>query len=124
MVFIFQKLPIKLVQLFIEIENIILPDGLCSFLTQKPICVEPDNKIGSNIQKPNITFLWSRIRFLGNYNETIKYIFGHYSDDRQMDFAEQIESVAYVICGENSRVTFKNFRDIWHTRGVSGDTNL
>jgi len=40
-------------------------------------------------------------------------------DDRQMDFAEQIESVAYVICGENKRVSFKNFRDIWHTRGVS-----
>lgn len=36
-----------------------------------------------------------------------------------MDFAEQIESVAYVICGDKSQVSFKNFRDIWHTRGVS-----
>ncbi|EDW02416.1 GH19904 [Drosophila grimshawi] len=35
-----------------------------------------------------------------------------------MDFAEQIESVAYVICGEKSQVSFKNFRDIWHTRGI------
>lgn len=42
-----------------------------------------------------------------------------HSDDRQMDFAEQIESVAYVICGDKSQVSFKNFRDIWHTRGVS-----
>ncbi|XP_044571616.1 NADPH oxidase 5 isoform X3 [Drosophila ananassae] len=48
----------------------------------------------------------------------IEHLKGRLTDDRQMDFAEQIESVAYVICGENSRVTFKNFRDIWHTRGI------
>ncbi|SPP73424.1 NADPH oxidase 5 isoform X1 [Drosophila guanche] len=48
----------------------------------------------------------------------IEHIKGRLTDDRQMDFAEQIESVAYVICGENSRVSFKNFRDIWHTRGI------
>ncbi|XP_070850722.1 NADPH oxidase 5 isoform X2 [Drosophila suzukii] len=48
----------------------------------------------------------------------IEHLKGRLTDDRQMDFAEQIESVAYVICGENKRVSFKNFRDIWHTRGV------
>ncbi|XP_030377157.1 NADPH oxidase 5 isoform X2 [Scaptodrosophila lebanonensis] len=48
----------------------------------------------------------------------IEHLKGRLTDDRQMDFAEQIESVAYVICGENSEVTFKNFCDIWHTRGV------
>ncbi|XP_017078957.1 NADPH oxidase 5 isoform X1 [Drosophila eugracilis] len=48
----------------------------------------------------------------------IEHLKGRLTDDRQMDFAEQIESVAYVICGENKRVTFKNFRDIWHTRGI------
>ncbi|KAH8269531.1 hypothetical protein KR018_005832 [Drosophila ironensis] len=48
----------------------------------------------------------------------IEHLKGRLTDDRQMDFAEQIESVAYVICGENSRVSFKNFRDIWHTRGI------
>lgn len=36
-----------------------------------------------------------------------------------MDYAEQLESVAYVICGENSKITFKNFSEIWHARGVS-----
>lgn len=36
-----------------------------------------------------------------------------------MDFAEQLESVAYVICGENSKITPKNFTEIWQARGVS-----
>ncbi|EDW72398.2 uncharacterized protein Dwil_GK20906 [Drosophila willistoni] len=48
----------------------------------------------------------------------IEHLKGRLTDDRQMDFAEQIESVAYVICGERSRVSFKNFCDIWHTRGI------
>ncbi|XP_034479034.1 NADPH oxidase 5 isoform X2 [Drosophila innubila] len=48
----------------------------------------------------------------------IEHLKGRLTDDRQMDFAEQIESVAYVICGEKSQVCFKNFRDIWHTRGI------
>ncbi|XP_054736668.1 uncharacterized protein LOC129243576 isoform X1 [Anastrepha obliqua] len=39
-------------------------------------------------------------------------------DDRQMDFAEQLESVAYVICGENSKITPKNFTEIWQARGI------
>ncbi|KAH8369836.1 hypothetical protein KR093_001096 [Drosophila rubida] len=48
----------------------------------------------------------------------IEHLKGRLTDDRQMDFAEQIESVAYVICGDKSQVSFKNFRDIWHTRGI------
>lgn len=35
-----------------------------------------------------------------------------------MDFAEQLESVAYVICGEEL-ITFDKFCQIWHVKGVS-----
>lgn len=35
-----------------------------------------------------------------------------------MDFAEQVESVAYVICGEEL-ITFDKFCQIWHVKGVS-----
>lgn len=35
-----------------------------------------------------------------------------------MDFAEQVESVAYVICGEEL-ITFEKFCQIWHVKGVS-----
>ena len=48
----------------------------------------------------------------------------NFSDDRQMDYAEQLESVAYVICGENSKITFKNFGEIWQARGVSNHKSL
>ncbi|XP_058986833.1 uncharacterized protein LOC101895123 isoform X2 [Musca domestica] len=48
----------------------------------------------------------------------IEHLKGRLTDDRQMDYAEQLESVAYVICGENSKITFKNFTDIWHARGI------
>ncbi|XP_037826147.1 uncharacterized protein LOC119614118 isoform X2 [Lucilia sericata] len=48
----------------------------------------------------------------------IEHLKGRLTDDRQMDYAEQLESVAYVLCGENSKITFKNFKDIWHTRGI------
>ena len=41
-----------------------------------------------------------------------------------MDYAEQLESVAYVICGENSKITFKNFGEIWQARGVSNHNCL
>ena len=39
------------------------------------------------------------------------------SDEKQIDFAEQIESVAYVICGENL-VSFDKFCLIWNAKGV------
>uniref|UniRef100_A0A1A9X4W1 NADPH oxidase 5 n=1 Tax=Glossina brevipalpis TaxID=37001 RepID=A0A1A9X4W1_9MUSC len=48
----------------------------------------------------------------------IEHLKGRLTDERQMDYAEQLESVAYVICGENSKITFKNFYDIWNTRGI------
>lgn len=35
-----------------------------------------------------------------------------------MDFAEQIESVAYVVCGEGT-VPFDKFRKIWQVKGVN-----
>ncbi|TMW42412.1 hypothetical protein DOY81_012508, partial [Sarcophaga bullata] len=47
----------------------------------------------------------------------IEHLKGRLTDDRQMDYAEQLESVAYVICGENSKITFKNFGEIWQARG-------
>lgn len=34
-----------------------------------------------------------------------------------MDFAEQVESVAYVLCGEGT-INFDKFRHIWHAKGV------
>lgn len=34
-----------------------------------------------------------------------------------MDFAEQVESVAYVLCGEET-IPFKKFRKIWQVKGV------
>lgn len=39
------------------------------------------------------------------------------SDEKQIDFAEQLESVAYVICGEN-KVTFDDFVQIWNAKGI------
>ncbi|XP_065367471.1 uncharacterized protein Nox [Calliphora vicina] len=48
----------------------------------------------------------------------IEHLKGRLTDDRQMDYAEQLESVAYVICGENSKITFKNFSEIWQARGI------
>lgn len=35
-----------------------------------------------------------------------------------MDFAEQVESVAYVLCGEGT-INFDKFQHIWHAKGVS-----
>lgn len=34
-----------------------------------------------------------------------------------MDFAEQLESVAYVLCGEGT-ITFDKFTSIWNARGI------
>lgn len=34
-----------------------------------------------------------------------------------MDFAEQLESVAYVLCGEGT-IPFEKFRKIWQVKGV------
>lgn len=42
----------------------------------------------------------------------------HCSDEKEIDFAEQLESVAYVLCGEGP-ITFEKFISIWNARGVS-----
>ncbi|XP_055921877.1 NADPH oxidase 5 isoform X2 [Eupeodes corollae] len=47
----------------------------------------------------------------------IEHLKGRLTEDRQKDFAEQLESVAYVICGE-SKITFNNFEEIWEARGM------
>lgn len=41
----------------------------------------------------------------------------HGSEDKEMDFAEQLESVAYVLCGEGT-ITFDKFQSIWKARGI------
>lgn len=42
------------------------------------------------------------------------------SNEKNMEqLAEQLESVAYVICGEDL-ITFDKFCQIWHVKGVSG----
>lgn len=54
--------------------------------------------------------------YLITFNVIICFL--KYSDEKQIDFAEQLESVAYVICGENT-VTFDKFVQIWNAKGVS-----
>uniref|UniRef100_A0A182IU16 Uncharacterized protein n=1 Tax=Anopheles atroparvus TaxID=41427 RepID=A0A182IU16_ANOAO len=39
------------------------------------------------------------------------------SDEKQIDFAEQLESVAYVLCGDGT-VTYDKFCQIWHAKGI------
>lgn len=40
-----------------------------------------------------------------------------FSDDKQIDFAEQLESVAYVLCGEDP-IRFDKFYQIWTAKGI------
>ncbi|XP_063702706.1 NADPH oxidase 5 [Culicoides brevitarsis] len=47
----------------------------------------------------------------------IEHLKGRLTDEKQIDFAEQIESVAYVLCGEG-QVTFDKFQQIWLARGI------
>lgn len=51
--------------------------------------------------------------------QTIFFINLHCSDEKAIDFAEQLESVAYVLCGEDP-IIFEKFISIWNARGVSG----
>lgn len=44
-------------------------------------------------------------------------------NEKQKDFVDQIESVAYVLCGENP-INLANFRQIFHTKGVSAKLAL
>lgn len=40
------------------------------------------------------------------------------SEEKEIDFAEQLESVAYVLCGEGP-IVFEKFISIWNAKGVS-----
>jgi hypothetical protein len=46
-----------------------------------------------------------------------------FRDEKQIDFAEQVESVAYVLCGEDA-VTLEKFCQIFQAKGVSKASNL
>ncbi|XP_055323484.1 superoxide-generating NADPH oxidase heavy chain subunit C isoform X2 [Sitodiplosis mosellana] len=48
----------------------------------------------------------------------IEHLKGRLTDEKEIDFAEQLESVAYVLCGEGS-ITFEKFISIWNARGIS-----
>lgn len=41
-----------------------------------------------------------------------------FSGEKEIDFAEQLESVAYVLCGEET-IAFDKFGQIWLAKGVS-----
>jgi NADPH oxidase 5 len=43
-------------------------------------------------------------------------LFG-FRDEKQVDFAEQVESVAYVLCSDGP-ITFDKFCEIFHAKGV------
>ncbi|XP_031618648.1 uncharacterized protein LOC116337851 isoform X2 [Contarinia nasturtii] len=48
----------------------------------------------------------------------IEHLKGRLTDEKEIDFAEQLESVAYVLCGEGT-ITFDKFISIWNARGIS-----
>lgn len=41
-----------------------------------------------------------------------------FREEKEIDFAEQLESVAYVLCGDGT-ITFEKFGNIWLAKGVS-----
>lgn len=41
-----------------------------------------------------------------------------FSEEKEMDFAEQLESVAYVLCGDGT-ISYDKFCHIWYAKGVS-----
>uniref|UniRef100_A0A2Y9D3V5 NADPH oxidase 5 n=1 Tax=Anopheles quadriannulatus TaxID=34691 RepID=A0A2Y9D3V5_ANOQN len=47
----------------------------------------------------------------------IEHLKGRLTDEKQIDFAEQLESVAYVLCGDGT-VTYDKFCQIWHAKGI------
>ncbi|XP_011699769.1 PREDICTED: NADPH oxidase 5 [Wasmannia auropunctata] len=50
-------------------------------------------------------------------DEWLEFLKGRLTNEKQNDFIDQIESVAYVLCGENS-VNFFNFQQIFYTKGI------
>lgn len=49
---------------------------------------------------------------------TLFFFHLNFRDEKQIDFAEQLESVAYVLCGDGT-ITFEKFKQIWYAKGVS-----
>ncbi|CAL1686702.1 unnamed protein product [Lasius platythorax] len=49
--------------------------------------------------------------------EWIEFLKGRLTNEKQNDFVDQIESVAYVLCGENP-VNLINFQQIFYTKGI------
>ncbi|KAG7209856.1 hypothetical protein KM043_011459 [Ampulex compressa] len=50
-------------------------------------------------------------------DEWIEFLKGRLTNEKQNDFIDQIESVAYVLCGEDP-VNITSFRQIFYTKGV------
>jgi hypothetical protein len=46
-----------------------------------------------------------------------------FRDEKQIDFAEQVESVAYVLCGEDA-ITLDKFCQIFQAKGVSSKLHV
>ncbi|XP_053673530.1 uncharacterized protein LOC128723791 [Anopheles nili] len=70
------------------------------------------------------TFLQNLFRLFDMDNENflvqdkwIEHLKGRLTDEKQIDFAEQLESVAYVLCGDGT-VTYDKFCQIWHAKGI------
>ncbi|GAB0100610.1 uncharacterized protein DMENIID0001_166720 [Sergentomyia squamirostris] len=47
----------------------------------------------------------------------IEHLKGRLTEEKQIDFAEQLESVAYVLCGEG-KISFDKFCEIWRAKGI------
>ncbi|KAG5311935.1 NOX5 oxidase, partial [Pseudoatta argentina] len=50
-------------------------------------------------------------------DEWLEFLKGRLTNEKQNDFVDQIESVAYVLCGENP-INLSNFRQIFYTKGI------
>lgn len=53
-----------------------------------------------------------------SFNVIFNVFISFIRNEKQNDFIDQIESVAYVLCRENP-VNFTNFQQIFYTKGVS-----
>lgn len=72
--------------------------------------------------KPKKTITNFTHKSLKQYHNSLSIIifeifFFFCSAEKEIDFAEQVESVAYVLCGEGT-INFEKFRHIWHAKGV------
>ncbi|XP_037046426.1 NADPH oxidase 5 isoform X2 [Bradysia coprophila] len=47
----------------------------------------------------------------------IEHLKGRLTEEKEMDFAEQLESVAYVLCGDGT-ISYDKFCHIWYAKGI------